>query len=318
MLEELGLVPALQALAALFARRTGIACEVDAPPELDHALAHRPLLATCLYRVTQEALNNAAKHSHATEVSVQLAIVAGMQVSLAIVDNGRGFTARDRHKAESFGILGMNERVRSQGGNLRVENLAAGGTRLEVIAPLADGEDDALPAVADSGRGEDPAGPDSGFAPPFRDSAGAALDLAPLPRLLSRTTGHALQAVIDAMPGNVAILDSRGLVRFVNRAWHAFAEHNGNPGSRATGPGVDYLEVCRRSARDDPTALPVVLGLEALIASRVAEYVHDYPCHTPDLLQWFRLHAAPIANGDILVTHFLVAVEPGAREQARR
>jgi PAS domain S-box-containing protein len=318
MLEELGLVPALQALATQFSRRTGIACEVDAPPDLEPTLRNRPLLTTCLYRVAQEALNNAAKHSRATAVAVRLALLAPAQVSLGIADNGRGVTAQDRRKTDSFGLLGMNERVRAQGGRLRIERLAAGGTLLEVFVPLVDDETGSPGLVANGGSDDPETGPDSGFDSSFHDSASAAFDQAPLPRLLGRTARQALQATIDAMPGNVAILDNRGLVRFVNRGWHEFAQRNGSPGTQATGPGVSYLEVCRRSARTDPSAMPILVGLEALIAHRLTEYTCDYPCDTPEARNRFRLHASHMVNGDILVSHYLVETAPRAAEPESR
>src|SRR5206468_9930702 len=107
MLEDLGLVPALEAMASHFSQQTGIACRVDAPEEdVSNEWVEAPSVALCLYRVAQEALNNVAKHSDASEVHIRLAMATESSISLQIGDNGRGMAAADMRKLESFGILG--------------------------------------------------------------------------------------------------------------------------------------------------------------------------------------------------------------------
>lgn len=134
MLEELGLRPALEALASDFEQRTGIACALalafdddngDEPP-----LA--PAVATCLYRVAQESLNNVSKHAGARQVRIRLTHAAPGRVRLRIADDGKGLSPEDRAKRHSFGLVGMGERVRAVGGQLQVQSVAGGGTAIEV------------------------------------------------------------------------------------------------------------------------------------------------------------------------------------------
>ena len=111
-LEELGLGPALEALARFFERsREGLAVSVDCddPPDLEAGLE------TALYRIAQEALTNAARHSGAGRVSVTLRARDGL--TLEIADDGRGMAAGT---APGRGLVGMRERAAAYGGALTV------------------------------------------------------------------------------------------------------------------------------------------------------------------------------------------------------
>ncbi|MBX3623137.1 MAG: PAS domain S-box protein [Rhizobacter sp.] len=136
ILDDLGLLPALQAMASQFSQRTGIDCEVlcDELEGLCETLS--PQAGTALFRITQEALNNVFKHSQARHVEVEITLKSGLLV-LTVQDDGRGITDEDRSKIGSSGLLGMRERARALGGTLSVTRLPAGGTRVEVVAPLA-------------------------------------------------------------------------------------------------------------------------------------------------------------------------------------
>lgn len=135
ILEDLGLVAALEALVRQFSQRSGIASRLVAPDdELDGTLA-TPAIATGLFRITQEALNNVLKHSQASAVEVRIATARDGQCTLTIQDNGDGMAPGDRHKAQSFGLLGMQERVRAIGGRLRIDTHAGQGTTVKVTVP---------------------------------------------------------------------------------------------------------------------------------------------------------------------------------------
>ncbi|HET9820766.1 MAG TPA: PAS domain S-box protein [Burkholderiaceae bacterium] len=136
-LEELGLMAALQTLATRFAQHTGIACSVDAAAfaTADDARLG-PALAACLYRVTQEALTNVAKHSAARSVRIVLASDAASQLCLSVTDDGAGMVLDRQAKPQSFGLVGMRERVRAAGGTLRLRSEPGCGTTVEVHVPL--------------------------------------------------------------------------------------------------------------------------------------------------------------------------------------
>jgi len=132
MLDDLGLVPAIEGLLHDLSQRTGIVISLDgAAAELDF----REPLPTALYRIAQEALTNVARHAGATEVSVTMHVGDGRLV-LAVRDNGRGFDP-GAARAKSYGILGIRERAQTLGGTARFERIAEGGMLVEIVIPVA-------------------------------------------------------------------------------------------------------------------------------------------------------------------------------------
>jgi PAS domain S-box-containing protein len=132
VLDDLGLVPAIEWQAQEFAARAGLRCECAA--ELLHPLQD-PEQSTALFRVLQEALTNVARHAQATGVHISLKGDADW-VELAVRDNGRGITDQEIAKRESLGILGMRERARLLGGELSVGGEAGQGTTVTVRIPF--------------------------------------------------------------------------------------------------------------------------------------------------------------------------------------
>jgi signal transduction histidine kinase len=98
-----------------------------------------PLMETALFRVAQEALTNARKHAHTTEVRVTLER-AGAEVRLVVEDAGRGFVPEalmpGTANGERVGLPGMRERVAMLGGHCVVESQPGAGTRVSVVVPL--------------------------------------------------------------------------------------------------------------------------------------------------------------------------------------
>ena len=140
ILEDLGLVPALEVLAQQFSARNGIDCQFEAQEEAGARLLACPALATSLYRVAQEALNNVAKHSRARRVWMRLSSVAPNRVMLSIGDDGTGMNSDAAHKTGKFGIPGMHERVRILDGVLRIRSEPGEGTTVEVLVPVPEVE----------------------------------------------------------------------------------------------------------------------------------------------------------------------------------
>ena len=303
VLEDLGLVPALQSLVRTFGQRCDIAVTLDAPESVGEALQSTPQLASCLFRVAQEALNNVAKHAQASRVLVRLAQVSPTQLSLSVLDDGRGVSPADLHASPGYGLPGMTERVRAQGGSLRIEPVRRGGTLLEVLVPIG-GADTRGRGDLQADRLVDDA-LQAGLSDPLGVSAWPDL----LPRLLGRASRQALQAAIDALDAGAVVIDDRGVITMVNRAWSDAAESRGLPAARGVGPGVDYLSVCRHGAESDPGAAAACDGLKNLLAGRIASFSADYACHTAQRLQWFRMHAARMVNGHVLISHTLVRVQ---------
>jgi signal transduction histidine kinase len=152
MLDDLGLVPALAWLLKEAARTSGFEIHSDIDPAVDRLPdAHR----TCVYRVVQEALTNALRHSGARHVEVSLKS-QGAWVIGAIADDGHGFDRRVR-KDHGLGLLGMEERVREAGGSIRIESSPGAGTRVEFRLPYPSAE---VSRDTDSDRGRSRNRPD--------------------------------------------------------------------------------------------------------------------------------------------------------------
>jgi signal transduction histidine kinase len=133
MLDELGVGPALNWLAREFTRHTSIQVHLTADDSLDHLPES---YRTCIYRVVQEALTNSARHSHATEVFLDIKRVDNI-LNMTIQDNGSGFDINKQVKG--IGLLGMKERVKELDGELDIVSSPGEGTRLKVQVPLGTG-----------------------------------------------------------------------------------------------------------------------------------------------------------------------------------
>jgi signal transduction histidine kinase len=131
ILDQLGLLPAARRFAAEIAARHGIAVEVtsEAWPETLPREA-----ALVLYRVMQEALQNAVKHSGAARVDVAFR-GGGRELLLRVADGGRGFSPAHLEGVRGLGLAGMRERLRLVGGELRVESVPEGGTIVDAWLP---------------------------------------------------------------------------------------------------------------------------------------------------------------------------------------
>ena len=138
LLDELGLVSALRWLADGLRERSGIEVRLDLPESMPRLSNANELT---LFRVAQEALTNAQRHSASPWVALRLEVLAGA-VSLEVEDAGRGI-ARTGHLARGaptvptlgVGLAGMRERIRQVGGSFAVES-AAEGTRVRATVPL--------------------------------------------------------------------------------------------------------------------------------------------------------------------------------------
>jgi len=136
MLDDLGLIPTLHAYLESFTDRTGIRSHLQAfagVKDLD------PAQSTVLFRISQEALTNVARHSHATQVEVSIQKLSH-SVTLAIKDDGISFERellQPSSVCKRLGILGMKERAEMIGGSLEIELEPGHGTVVRAQFPLA-------------------------------------------------------------------------------------------------------------------------------------------------------------------------------------
>jgi PAS domain S-box-containing protein len=131
VLDDLGLVDALDWYTTDFERRTEITCvfEYDKVPPLSETVA------TAAYRITQEAITNVTRHAFASRVEVVLKVQNGI-LTLGIADNGLGFNSLDLSDSEGLGVAGMRERATLVNGTLEVVSQPEKGTRVLFKVPI--------------------------------------------------------------------------------------------------------------------------------------------------------------------------------------
>jgi len=132
MLDDLGLVPAIEWLANDFTSRYGIVVETN----IGHGdTKFSPDAATTLFRIVQEALTNVARHAQATRVSLAISVDGG-ECTLRVSDNGHGDSHQVIPDGKSFGLLGMRERAHMLGGQVFIETSTGHGFSITVKFPL--------------------------------------------------------------------------------------------------------------------------------------------------------------------------------------
>jgi signal transduction histidine kinase len=132
LIDDLGLIAALEWQAEEFEKRTGIhsafttgITDLDIPP--DYTIA--------LFRIFQESLTNVARHSDATSVKSEFYIDEG-NIILKIIDDGKGFDATNLDSRKTLGLIGMQERTLLMNGSYEIHSAPGKGTEIRVIIPL--------------------------------------------------------------------------------------------------------------------------------------------------------------------------------------
>ena len=134
LIDDLGLVAAIEWQIKEFARTTGTHCELIASSE------NIPLeneKAISVFRILQEALTNIARHAQATHVDVVLSDTDDL-LELSVVDNGIGMTQQITSETISYGLIGMRERALYCKGNLSIDSIAGKGTTITLKIPKSE------------------------------------------------------------------------------------------------------------------------------------------------------------------------------------
>jgi DNA-binding CsgD family transcriptional regulator len=139
---------------------------------------------------------------------------------------------------------------------------------------------------------------------------------------ISRLSDPLSRAVLDSLSAHIAILDADGVIVETNRAWRRYAEQSGM-GPDYDGIGLNYLAVCE--ATEGPEAADAhraAEGIRQVLSGGIAEFLHDYPCHTPDGRHWYYMRVIRLVhNGPsmVVVSHAeitgLKLAEESLREQ---
>ena len=131
-LEYLGIVGGMKSWCSEFGERQGMEIEFKSSG-LPNSLPSE--ISICLFRVLQEALHNAAKHSGVERVDVQLR-EESREIHLIVSDLGKGFDVASAMQNRGLGVTSMQERVRLVGGTIVIDSKPLGGTTIHVRVPL--------------------------------------------------------------------------------------------------------------------------------------------------------------------------------------
>jgi PAS domain S-box-containing protein len=132
LLDDIGLLAAMEWQAEEFQKRTGIACELSLGSQEIDLDQER---STAIFRIFQETLTNISRHASATKAIVNLA-KKGAQLELTIKDNGKGITREEISDPKSLGLIGIQERVHFLGGDIDIKGVRNKGTTVTVSIPL--------------------------------------------------------------------------------------------------------------------------------------------------------------------------------------
>ncbi|NMM38554.1 MAG: PAS domain S-box protein [Glaciimonas sp.] len=131
---ELGLYPAVEWQLKQFERRTRIACKLVTVAH-DAAVGLNADQTLAVFRILQESLANVVRHANATEVEIALS-QDERGFLMQVKDNGKGLQPDDRRKANSFGLMGIKERIHALGGELIIASSPGNGTALSISIPV--------------------------------------------------------------------------------------------------------------------------------------------------------------------------------------
>jgi signal transduction histidine kinase len=134
LLDNLGLAAAIEWQAKEFRDRTGIECEVAC---LSDTIVIDRDRSTAIFRIFQETLTNIARHAQASKIAIKLRQEPGALL-LRVRDNGKGITPEQILDANSFGLIGMRERVHPWRGKVKIKGVLGKGTVIFVRLPMND------------------------------------------------------------------------------------------------------------------------------------------------------------------------------------
>jgi PAS domain S-box-containing protein len=131
---------------------------------------------------------------------------------------------------------------------------------------------------------------------------------------------HLLKRVFASFPASTAVLERDGTIIAVNDRWCEFAQSNCRSHAlAATGVGVNYLDVCRAAAIEDPLAREALAGLVQVLNGEQATFSLEYPCHSPHEQRWFMLFAARLQGEDgAVVAHLDITARRQTEDELRR
>jgi diguanylate cyclase (GGDEF)-like protein len=139
----------------------------------------------------------------------------------------------------------------------------------------------------------------------FREMSQRRQELTELNRRLRESEAfHA--GVFNSIVESVAVLDQRGIIIAVNKAWRRLAHKNGSPFLADNSVGLDYLAVCAGvDTQPGDAANQAAAGIRSVLDGSCPYFDLEYPCHSPDVQRWFHMHVSPLLGGQsgVVVAH---------------
>ena len=135
ILDDLGLIPAIEWQLTDFHKSSGISCNYSCSPK-DISIDAK--VSLMVFRIVQEALTNIARHSGATKASIKISLAKGI-IEILVKDNGSGINQNKIDSNKSFGLIGMRERVNIVNGEISISSNEDEGTRVYVRIPVGEG-----------------------------------------------------------------------------------------------------------------------------------------------------------------------------------
>ncbi|CAB5141688.1 Formate hydrogenlyase transcriptional activator [Olavius algarvensis associated proteobacterium Delta 3] len=129
------------------------------------------------------------------------------------------------------------------------------------------------------------------------------------------------KSVLMSLPDHIAVLDRDGNILTVNDSWIKFARENDATSPNGVGPGVNYLEICRKAFyKGDETAMEALDGIHALLDGSSEYFEMEYPCDSPTDKRWFLMTVSPFRGrkGGVIVAHIDITPRKMAEIELRR
>jgi signal transduction histidine kinase len=138
ILDDLGLLAALDWQLQEFEKQSGLECRLDI---LAGDVQVNPAVSTAVFRIVKESLTNILRHAEARAVTLTVA-QSGPSLHVTVHDDGRGLAAGQLARRQSLGLMGMRERAKLVSGDLEISSEPGQGTTVRVTVPLetAEGE----------------------------------------------------------------------------------------------------------------------------------------------------------------------------------
>lgn len=133
LLDDFGLIPAIEWMADNFQKKTGIACELE-----NRGFSIKPddPAESTIFRVIQESLLNVERHAHATRVKITLELQTSKALAITVADNGIGMAPGDDSKPGCYGLTAMQERIYILGGTITRFNIEPNGFAIHASLPI--------------------------------------------------------------------------------------------------------------------------------------------------------------------------------------